>query len=417
MTFSVCRDILQQFLLSDATPRDSMCICELDGFLNGIAAGPKPIPMREWSVVVWGSGKPNYRSVEQQKLILDLLSRRYADIATLLEGSSEDTAAVEAEDCDDSIVMASSWANGFLQAMELRMDAWRPLLQDPASGMFLLPLMNLSRDLSEDYDLPFSPALSRAMVSMAAVQLPTCARRIRQFWRNREDKDSGRLLKRLDGISHERGASDLVIGPLAADLSNATADHAMASPAEIVQSNALENVVKMSGRQSVEPQSFSDKLSSILEEEALFGTKATLLTDRTFLRVPQNVPEGAAEPEPPEAVMITDRSGVILSVNQAFTSITGYSGGEVVGQTPRVLKCSLVSAAEHVSFWTDLLNTGRWHGHVWNRSRGGEPFLISQTVTRVGNANGEPFGYVSVFKKVDRHHLEAVDCQRSASAL
>ena len=36
--------------------------------------------------------------------------------------------------------------------------------------------------------------------------------------------------------------------------------------------------------------------------------------------------------------MITDREGVIEYVNPAFEALTGYTPGELMGQTPRVLK-------------------------------------------------------------------------------
>ena len=36
--------------------------------------------------------------------------------------------------------------------------------------------------------------------------------------------------------------------------------------------------------------------------------------------------------------MITDREGVIEYVNPAFEAVSGYTPGELMGQTPRVLK-------------------------------------------------------------------------------
>ena len=39
-----------------------------------------------------------------------------------------------------------------------------------------------------------------------------------------------------------------------------------------------------------------------------------------------------------DGVMITDARGVILSVNKAFTDITGYSAAEALGQTPSLLR-------------------------------------------------------------------------------
>ena len=39
-----------------------------------------------------------------------------------------------------------------------------------------------------------------------------------------------------------------------------------------------------------------------------------------------------------DAVVITDRRGVIQFVNAAFEQITGFSRAEALGQTPRIVK-------------------------------------------------------------------------------
>ena len=38
------------------------------------------------------------------------------------------------------------------------------------------------------------------------------------------------------------------------------------------------------------------------------------------------------------AIVITDRDGIILSVNPAFTRLTGFSAAEAIGHTPGILK-------------------------------------------------------------------------------
>jgi uncharacterized protein len=409
MTYSAGRDILQQSFLSDATPRDSMCICELDGFLTGIAAGPKYIPVNEWHAVIWGSGKPNYQNGGHQKLILSLLDRRYSDIADLLDGSSNAAAWIDAEDRDDPIVMASAWANGFLQAMELHMDAWRPLLENPTSGLYLLPLVTLSRQSAEDDDTLLIQPLNKAMVAMAAATLPACARRINQFWRSRGATHSKRLLKAVNVIWPESSVANLVTKPLLTDVSNVAASWLIASSTDIIQAESVPNLVQPRETQVAAFESFCDKLRSLLGEENLSLAEATLPKNRVPVTPTQDVTEGDGDRELSEAVMITDSSGLILSVNDVFTSITGYSCAQVVGQTPRILKSPLVSHTEHVSFWQELSNTGHWHGEVWNRNRTGEPFLIRQTVTLQKNMNNEPVGYMSVFNKIDRSHIVAYD--------
>lgn len=63
------------------------------------------------------------------------------------------------------------------------------------------------------------------------------------------------------------------------------------------------------------------------------------LTDVTELKKAESELRIAATAfESQEAMIIFDANQVILKVNQAFTRITGYSGGEAVGMTPTILK-------------------------------------------------------------------------------
>ncbi|WP_366735984.1 PAS domain-containing protein [Thermus scotoductus] len=53
-----------------------------------------------------------------------------------------------------------------------------------------------------------------------------------------------------------------------------------------------------------------------------------------------------------ESVLITDASGRILYVNQAFEHLTGYSREEVLGQNPRFLKSGAHSQEFYRMFWS-----------------------------------------------------------------
>ena len=54
--------------------------------------------------------------------------------------------------------------------------------------------------------------------------------------------------------------------------------------------------------------------------------------------------------------MITDRAGVIEYVNPAFEALTGYSPGELMGQTPRVLKSGQQAPELYQELWQSILS-------------------------------------------------------------
>ena len=45
--------------------------------------------------------------------------------------------------------------------------------------------------------------------------------------------------------------------------------------------------------------------------------------------------------ESPDAVIVTDKDGLVVYVNQAFTLLSGYLFKEVVGKTPAILKSGI----------------------------------------------------------------------------
>jgi diguanylate cyclase (GGDEF)-like protein/PAS domain S-box-containing protein len=101
-----------------------------------------------------------------------------------------------------------------------------------------------------------------------------------------------------------------------------------------------------------------------------------------------------------DGVVVTDAEGIILSVNQAFTEITGYPPEEAVGQTPRILKSDHHDDAFYADMWTTLKNEGRWQGELWNRKKSGELYVEWQTISAVRDELGRIIRYVAVFSDV-----------------
>ena len=104
-----------------------------------------------------------------------------------------------------------------------------------------------------------------------------------------------------------------------------------------------------------------------------------------------------------EGMAVTDRDGVILRVNRAFTEITGYTIDEAVGQTPRVLKSGRHDAAFYNSMWQSLGQAGIWQGEIWNRRKSGEEYLAWLTISAVKNKEGEVVNYVGTQFDITEH--------------
>ena len=102
----------------------------------------------------------------------------------------------------------------------------------------------------------------------------------------------------------------------------------------------------------------------------------------------------------PEGIMITDAMGVILDVNDAFTRITGYSRGEVMGRTPSLLKPGLFGNAFSQRMWRSLLENDNWSGEIFGRSKNGRPYAVILKMSAVRDENQNVFQYVAFLSDI-----------------
>jgi diguanylate cyclase (GGDEF)-like protein/PAS domain S-box-containing protein len=101
-----------------------------------------------------------------------------------------------------------------------------------------------------------------------------------------------------------------------------------------------------------------------------------------------------------DAIVVTNANGVIMSVNPAFSIITGYSANEVIGQTPRFLVSKDPEHELPSGFWKNLQQTGWWSGEVWYCRKGGEDFPVWETITAVRSPEGQILEYVTFFNDI-----------------
>lgn len=101
-----------------------------------------------------------------------------------------------------------------------------------------------------------------------------------------------------------------------------------------------------------------------------------------------------------DAVMITDREGVIEYVNPAFENITGYTNAEVCGLQPNILN----SHKQSVEFYRDLWKTilaGKTFSNVFvNRKKGGKFYYEEKTITPLKDEQGAVTHFVSTGRDI-----------------
>ena len=101
-----------------------------------------------------------------------------------------------------------------------------------------------------------------------------------------------------------------------------------------------------------------------------------------------------------EGILITDRDHRIVSVNKAFTEITGYTEEEVLGRNPSLLQSGQQDSAFYEAMWDSILSTGQWRGEIWNRRKNGEVYPELLSINTFCNDKGEVTHHIGVFSDI-----------------
>ena len=108
-----------------------------------------------------------------------------------------------------------------------------------------------------------------------------------------------------------------------------------------------------------------------------------------------------------DGILITDREGSILWVNPAFLKQSGYAEGEVIGNTPRLLRSGRHEPAFYRAFWKTILGGETWRGEMINRRRDGTLYQEWLTVTPVRSAAGEITHFIAIMLDItERKRVE-----------
>ena len=106
--------------------------------------------------------------------------------------------------------------------------------------------------------------------------------------------------------------------------------------------------------------------------------------------------QGRALEAAANAIVITDSKGVIKWANPAFTTYTGYSAAEVIGQTPSVLKSGKHDDKFYRNLWETVIAGKVWHGEMTNRRKDGTLYYEDMTITPMRDINGRIAHFIAV---------------------
>ncbi|MDP3841716.1 MAG: EAL domain-containing protein [Oxalobacteraceae bacterium] len=101
-----------------------------------------------------------------------------------------------------------------------------------------------------------------------------------------------------------------------------------------------------------------------------------------------------------EGIAITDGNNNFLTVNQAFSTITGYAPEEVIGKNPSILSSGRQTQEFYHDMWTSLDEHRKWQGEIWNIRKNGDIYPQWLNISQLVDAHGKATNFVAVFSDI-----------------
>lgn len=116
-----------------------------------------------------------------------------------------------------------------------------------------------------------------------------------------------------------------------------------------------------------------------------------------------------------QGILITDANEHIVSINAAFTRITGYTADEAIGQTPDLLRSGKHDADFRAQVRAAMHGAGPWLGEILGRRKNGAVFPQSVAISAVRNDEGRITHAFSIFSDISAYKETEARLQRLAN--
>lgn len=111
-------------------------------------------------------------------------------------------------------------------------------------------------------------------------------------------------------------------------------------------------------------------------------------------------------------VTIADKRGKITYANDKCCAITGYSRGELLGQSHDILNSDMHPHGFFKAMYRTLIHGGVWHGEICNRAKDGHLFWEYVTIVPFIGDKGKPERYVALRTDITNIKLKDAELER-----
>jgi len=160
--------------------------------------------------------------------------------------------------------------------------------------------------------------------------------------------------------------------------------------------------------------SVSLRISPIIDVDGNITGASTIARDITKRKKAENeLQDYMLALDESSIIAMTDNRGVILSVNDNFCDISGYSENELVGNTHQIINSDFHSKDFFKELWQTISSGKIWRGEIKNKKKDGSYYWVYTTITPFLDRNNKPFQYLAIRFDITEKKLAEEDVLNS----
>ncbi|MEI6858265.1 MAG: EAL domain-containing protein [Shewanella sp.] len=101
-----------------------------------------------------------------------------------------------------------------------------------------------------------------------------------------------------------------------------------------------------------------------------------------------------------EAMSVQDSEGKIITINAAFSEITGYQENEIIDQHITILQCNNTKKNQFNKIKFQIVKTGKWQGEVWLKHKNATEYMVWLTINTIYDDRGDVYRRVALFSDI-----------------
>jgi len=102
-------------------------------------------------------------------------------------------------------------------------------------------------------------------------------------------------------------------------------------------------------------------------------------------------------------MIITDRTGIIVAANRAFSLTSGWQTSEIIGRNMSTIHSEKHDDAFYKVIWDKLAKDGSWAGEICNKAKDGHEFRECLAIMAIHDERSATTNYIAVYCDVTKY--------------